>query len=215
MPAEVKAGEVLAGGAALARIVEVLSHQGLVAYPTDTTYGLGVDATSRAAIEHLFEVKGRSRDMPVPLLISDLAMLDRITRDVSPAARTLIARFWPGPLTLVLQGAADLPPAVSGRTGKVGVRIPDHPVAVAIARACPFPITATSANKSGQQDACEPAEIDPDIRNALDLLVEGGRTPGPPPSTVIDMTTHPPRFLRHGRIPESAIEAALGIVSKA
>jgi L-threonylcarbamoyladenylate synthase len=210
MPALVDAGEVLAGGAPLDRIVEEIRGGGLVAYPTETFYALGVDATSGAAVERLFRVKGRERGIPVPLIIATPEALARVARRVPPAARKLMDRFWPGPLTLVLEAAPDLPEGITGGTGAVGVRISDHPAAAAIARACPFPLTATSANRSGEASAASPAALSRTIHDALDVLVDGGRTKGAPASTVLDVTVVPPRLVRPGRIDRAAIEAVLG-----
>jgi L-threonylcarbamoyladenylate synthase len=210
MPALVDAGEVLAGGAPLDRLVEGIRGGGLIAYPTETFYALGVDATSGEAVERLFRVKGRERGIPVPLIIAGPEALARVARHVPPAARKLMDRFWPGPLTLVLDAAPDLPEGITGGTGAVGVRISDHPVASAIARACSCLLTATSANRSGEASAASPTALSPSIHDALDVLVDGGPTRGAPASTVLDVTVDPPRLVRRGRIHRAAIEAALG-----
>jgi L-threonylcarbamoyladenylate synthase len=210
MPAVVEAGEVLAGGAPLDQIVESILREGLIAYPTETFYALGVDATSKAAVDRLFRVKGRERGVPIPLILANLDALSRVVPRVPEPGRKLMDRFWPGPMTLVLEAAPDLPEAITGGTGKVGVRISDHPVASAIARACPCPLTATSANRSGEASAASPSALSATIRSALDLLVDGGPTRGAPASTVLDVTVNPPRLVRPGCIALSAIEAALG-----
>jgi L-threonylcarbamoyladenylate synthase len=201
--------DVLARGAALDRIGEALSRGGIVAYPTETFYGLGVDATSAAAVERLVVAKGRPRGNPIPLIIARARDLAGIARDIPEVVHFLAARFWPGPLTLVLCAVPALPEAITAGTGKVGARVSGHPVAAAIAEACAFPITATSANVSGAPPARRPDEISGSIRDALDLLVNGGSTPGGPASTVLDVTEDPPRILREGPITGAEIRAAL------
>ncbi len=203
--------DVLARGAALDRIVETLLRGGIVAYPTETFYGLGVNATSAAAVERLLAAKGRSKDDPIPLIIACAEDLARIAREIPEAARVLAARFWPGPLTLVLRADPALPEVITAGTGKVGVRVSSHPVAAAIAEASVFPITATSANVSGAQAARRPEEISGALRDALDLLVNAGRTPGGPASTVLDVTEEVPRILREGPIASADIRAALRV----
>jgi L-threonylcarbamoyladenylate synthase len=132
-----------------------------------------------------------------------------VASDVPEIAHVLAERFWPGPLTLVLHASAAMPAEVTGGTGKVGVRVSSHPVASGIARACGFPLTATSANLSGQPPALAPPDLVGDLAAAIAAVIDGGATQGGPPSTVIDLTEDPPRILREGRIAESAIRAAL------
>lgn len=201
--------EVMARGAALHQVVDALSRGKIVAYPTETFYGLGVDATSAAAVQRLLAAKGRPWGNPIPLIIARPEDVDRIAREISEEARALAACFWPGPLTLILRASPAIPEGVTAGTGKVGVRVSSHPVAAAIAEACPFPITATSANRSGAPAASAPEEFSAAIRGALDLLVDGGRTPGGSPSTVLDVTEHPPRILREGAIARAEIDAVL------
>lgn len=210
LPAEVKGEDVLAGGAALARVLEVLSRDGLVAYPTETFYGLGANAASAAAVDRLLAAKGRPAGMPIPVLVAGPASLDALGAEVTTSARRLMAAFWPGPLTLVLGVAAPLPPRLTAGTGTLGVRVSSHPVAAALAARCPFPLTATSANPSGAREAATPADLDPAVRAAVDLIVDAGRTPGGPASTVLDATVDPPRLLRAGAVPWADVQAALG-----
>jgi L-threonylcarbamoyladenylate synthase len=201
--------DVLARGAALDRIVEALSRGGIVAYPTETFYALGVDATSAAAVQRLVVAKGRSRDNPIPLIVACAGDLARIACGIPEVVHLLAARFWPGPLTLVLRAVPTLPEAITAGTGKVGARVSGHPVAAALAGACAFPITATSANVSGAPPAGRPDDISGSIHDALDLLVDGGPTPGGLASTVLDVTEDSPRILREGPITGAEIQAAL------
>lgn len=203
------AGETQEIPAALDRVVEALARDGLVAYPTETFYGLGANATSEKALDRLFDAKQRPRDMPVPVIIGEPGALAPLVTHVSKSAGKLMKAFWPGPLTLLFPAAGGCPARVTGGTGKVGVRVPDHPVAAAIARGCAWPITATSANRSGEREACAAGELDGALREAVDLIISGARTPGGPPSTVLDVTVEPPRLVRPGRIPEAEIRSAL------
>lgn len=214
-PEEVKAEDVVAGGAALDRVVETLRRDGLIAYPTETFYGLGANATSRAALDRLYEVKGRPAALPISVIVADAASLALLVTEVPACARILMSAFWPGPLTLVFRAAPGLSDRLTGGTGKLGARISSHPMAAALAARCGFPLTATSANPSGASEPSSAGAIDPALREALDLVVDGGPTPGGPASTVLDVTVDPPRVLRTGGITESEIEAALKQSSRA
>jgi len=198
-----------AGSDVLGRAVRILAGGGLVAYPTETFYGIGADAFSAGAVARVFALKGRGAANPIPLILPDPAALRRVARDVPDAARVLSERFWPGPLTLVLHAARDLPDLIAAGTGKVGVRVSSHPVARGLAASFGGPITATSANRSGEEPARSIATLDPLVAAGLDLILHGGETPGGPASTVLDLTCDPPRVLRAGRVPESDIRAAL------
>jgi len=197
-------------GAAIARAAQILARGGVIAYPTETFYGFGAGAMSADAVARVFALKGRLPNNPMPLILPNSAALDRVACAIPPAARALAARFWPGPLTLVLQAARDLPEAITAGTGKVGVRVSSHPVAAALATAFGGPITATSANRSGAPPARSIEALDASIAGGTDLLLDGGETPGGPASTVLDVTCDPPRVLRAGRVSESEIRAALG-----
>lgn len=212
---ETKGEELLSRGAALDKVVRALSGDGLIAYPTETVYGLGANAVSETAVERLFAAKGRPGDKPIPLIIGDMADLAGLVAEISDSARKLMKAFWPGPATLVFNATRKIPARVTGGTGKVGVRLSGHPVAAAIAKGCAFPITATSANRSGGAEASSPAELDPAIREAVDLIVDGGRTPGKPLSTVLDVTVEPPRIIRAGGVSERQIQAVLSAPARA
>ena len=182
-----------------------------MAFPTETYYGLAVDPFNSKAVERLFRVKGRSRGQPISLVIDEIKRLEDITTGISPAASILIKKFWPGPLTLILKGSPRLPAALTGGTGKIGVRIPDHPVAVQFVRRATTPLTATSANRSGQPGATTAKAVRESLGTEIDLILDGGTTPNGLESTVVDSTLYPPRLVREGRIPFHDVLEAVGL----
>jgi L-threonylcarbamoyladenylate synthase len=183
---------------AIARALEVLQADGIVAMPTDTVYGLAVRATSEAAIDRLYQVKEREAAKAIPILISEMNTLSQVVLKPIPAASRLAARFWPGPLTLVLFGHPKLPSNLSiDKT--IGVRMPDHPVALKLLSAA-GPLAVTSANLSGRPPARLAGEVEQSMRNKIELILDGGETPGGQPSTVVDCTGSYPEILRHGPI---------------
>ncbi len=187
--------------------IEVLAQGDLVAFPTDTVYGLGADAFNDQAVRKLYLAKGRSQEKAIPVLVANLEQfVDIVDRTTLPAMR-LVEKFWPGPLTIVLRQASDLADAISAY-GTVGVRIPDHPVAQELIHAA-GPLAVTSANRSGDTEACTAEEIETNMGAQVDLIVDGGRTPGGQPSTVVDCTQDPPRILRVGPISEEEIRSVL------
>jgi len=161
--------------------VGVLRRDGLVVYPTDTIYGLGADAFSENAVERVYAVKMRPRAMPISVAVSDIEMLSAIAV-VDRQADAFIDRFLPGPVTVVLKAKSCLPEILTGGTGLIGIRFPDHPVPLAIIRELDAPITATSANVHGGPD---PVTAN-DVHVPHDMLIDGGRLPGTP-STVVDL----------------------------
>jgi len=192
---------------ALPQAVAVLQRGGLVAFPTDTVYGVGAMAFEAAAVQRLYEVKGRSAEKAIAVLVAGEADLARVARALTPSARTLAHRFWPGPVTLVVPKHPALPEAVSALP-TVGVRQPDHAVAQALL-ALAGPLAVTSANLSGQPSATTAEAVLAQLDGRIDLLLDGGPTPGGVASTVIDCTAEPPKILRLGPIGAAEIEAAL------
>lgn len=180
--------------------VRVLRRDGLVVYPTETVYGLGADALSESAVLKVYEAKGRPLSIPISIAVSDMDMLDAVAV-VDDAARAFIERFLPGPVTIILPAKSCLPEILTGGTGLIGIRWPDHEVALAIIARLDSPITATSANVSSESPPTRPEDVY--IYN--DYLVDGGELPGTP-STVVDLTTR--RILRRGAEWE-AVEAFL------
>ena len=187
--------------------IEVLAQGDLVAFPTDTVYGLGADAFNDQAVRKLYLAKDRSQEKAIPVLVANLEQFVDIVDRTTFQAMRLVEKFWPGPLTIVLRQASDLADAISAY-GTVGVRIPDHPVAQELIHAA-GPLAVTSANRSGDTEACTAEEIETNMGAQVDLIVDGGRTPGGQPSTVVDCTQDPPRILRVGPISEEEIRSVL------
>ncbi len=194
------------------RVVHVLRAGGLVAFPTDTVYGLAALPTDRQAVQQIYAVKGRNVSQPIALLLSDARYLESVAL-FSPAVRPLVEQFWPGALTLVLTKTAAVSVDVS--TGPtVGVRVPDLPLARKLIRAAGGVLAVTSANRTGEPPALTAAEVLEKLGGLIDLIVEGGACTGGVPSTVLDCTRWPPVILRPGAISEADIEAALQLNEK-
>lgn len=188
------------------RALAILRAGGLVAFPTDTVYGLGCLAFEQAAIESIYIAKDRPPEKAIPVLIADVNDLERVARDIPDLARRLASRFWPGPLTLVLPKRADLPAAVSA-TATVGVRVPAHDVARALLRAA-GPMAVTSANLSGRESPRTVSEVMAQLGGRIPLVLDGGETPGGVPSTVVDVSSGAePVILREGPISLAQIKS--------
>lgn len=190
---------------------EFLRSDGVIAYPTDTLYGLGCDSFSLKALDRILEVKGRSADKGLPLLLAEPDDVDLVARPDSPHFRPLAEAFWPGPLTLVLGPVPGLPAPVLGPTGAVGVRVPDHPIPRALARALGKPIVGTSANPSGGPDPITAQDVSRALGDAIDHVIDGGPAHRGLPSTVVDITGEIPRILRAGAITPEEIQKACGL----
>ncbi len=190
--------------------VSILKQGGVIAYPTDTVYGLGASAYLPEAVERIFEVKGRPRNMPLPLLLANESQLTEVTEELPPVARLLIKEFLPGALTLVLPKSASVPDIVSGGGCTVALRIPAHPVPVALAVGLGAPLVGTSANLSGRPSPLTAEEVDSQLGGKIDLIIDGGRCPGGKESTVVDLTGEKPVILRQGAIPAEDIERVAG-----
>ena len=184
----------------LEEAARILRAGGLVAFPTETFYGLGAAGLAAAAARRVFEAKGRPASMPLLLLVDSRAMAAAITLEIPPRARELMDRHWPGALTLVLRAAARVPDAVTAGTGTVGVRVPAHPVARGLVRALGEPVTAPSANPTGAPPPSTADEVVAGLGGAVDLVLDAGPTPGGAPSTVLDVTVDPPRVIRQGAV---------------
>jgi L-threonylcarbamoyladenylate synthase len=193
--------------------VDVLRGGGVVAYPTDTLYGLAADPTNRSAVDAIFRVKGRRTGEALPLVAASLVQVERVAGRLPDATRRLAERFWPGPLTLIVDAWPGLAPAVHGETGTVAIRVPDHAVARALAEACGAPITSTSANRSGEPAVDNADDVVRSIGDRLELVIDGGRTPGGPPSTIVDTRSADVRIIRAGAVAsEWIVDALRGIV---
>lgn len=192
-----------------ATAIGVLRAGGIVALPTDTVYGIAVDLATPGGVERLFAAKGRPPDRGIVLLLASAAQADAVGI-LGPAARALAAACWPGGLTLVVpqRPGVELPAALTGGTPTVGLRLPNHPTPRALAAAL-GPIPTTSANRSGQPEGRDAAEIVAQVGDAVDLVIDGGPAHGGPASTVVDCTGDRPRILREGAVPREEVAAAL------
>ena len=184
--------------AAVEEAAAVLRADGLIAFPTETFYGLGAAALRPAAVRRIFEVKGRPEGKPLLVLVDSIAMAERLAISVPPRARALMDRHWPGPLTLVLRARPEVPTEITAGSGTIGVRLSAHAVARALVTALGGPVTAPSANLSGRPAPTTAAEVAAAFGDALPLVLDGGATPGGQPSTVLDVTVDPPRLIRAG-----------------
>ncbi|MGD0751389.1 MAG: L-threonylcarbamoyladenylate synthase [Anaerolineales bacterium] len=193
----------------LARAQAVLQKGGLVAFPTDTVYGVGALAFNGTAVGRIYTAKARPVEKAIPVLIGASIDLEKVTLEAPEAALRLAARFWPGPLTLVVPKHPDLPETVSV-TPTVGVRVPDHSVARRLLSAA-GPMAVTSANLSGQPSPSTAQEVLMQLGGKIALIIDGGKTPGGVPSTVVDCSGPEIRILREGPILKDQIWAVLGL----
>jgi len=195
-------------GESIQRALEVLHKGGLVSFPTDTVYGLGALAFDGKAVESIYLAKDRPIEKAIPVLIGDDTDLEKVSDNISDVARKLASRFWPGPLTVIVPKKPTLPESVSA-TDTVGVRIPDHPVARELLRAA-GPMAVTSANISGQSSPSTAQEVFDQLNGRIELIIDGGRTAGGVPSTVVDYSGSEIRVLREGPI---TLEQILSLIS--
>ncbi len=199
---------------AVAEAVRLLREGGLVAFPTDTVYGVGAHAFQARAVARLYQAKLRSRKKAIPLLLARAADLALVTEYVPPRAHRLIESFWPGGLTLILPKGEAVPAIVSANGPTVAVRLPDHPLTLALIAALDAPLAATSANLAGHPSPVTADEVVRGLGEGVDLIIDGGRCPGGVPSTVLDLTTEPPLVLRQGAVTREEIQAVLGMALK-
>ncbi len=192
---------------AISRALEILSKGGLVAFPTDTVYGLAADITNAQGIDRLYEAKARSANKAIAVLIGEVSQLDQLTTGLTPSAKRLAEQFWPGALTLVVPKHASLPANLSPLP-TVGVRMPDHPFARALMRQA-GPLATSSANISGESNTLTAQKVMEQLNGRVELVLDGGAVPGGVPSTVVDCTQDPPQILRSGALSAEAIFSAL------
>jgi L-threonylcarbamoyladenylate synthase len=199
--------------AAIREAADVLSAGGLVAFPTETVYGLGADALNDRAVSRIFDAKGRPADNPIILHIADESTLASLVTVVPAAAGRLIAEHWPGPLTLVLPASPRVPRVTRGGLPTVAVRMPAHQVALALIRALGNPIAAPSANRSGRPSPTTAEHVLTDLGGAIDVVLDAGPTPVGVESTVLDLTGPAPVLLRPGGVSLEALQVSLGTVT--
>ena len=195
----------------LAQAGDILRRGGLVAYPTETVYGLAASAFVVDSIARVFDAKGRPYGQPLPVQIADVSEVETLARNVSPRAKDLIADFFPGPLTLIFWRQPTVSLTVTGGGNTVGLRMPDHPVALGVLRAFGAPLVCPSANLTGRRAPMSAADVLEDLDGRVDLVLDGGPTLDRTPSTVLDVTTEPARLIREGKITRAQLEAYLKI----
>jgi len=184
----------------LDRAVALLRAGEVVAFPTDTVYGIGAHALLPVAVERLYRVKDRPERVAIPLLLPDAAALEQVCVDIPPEAWRVVGRFWPGGLSLVLRRAALVPDVVTGGRPTVAVRVPDQPLVWELCRRLGAPLAATSANRHGRPSPVSAGQVAADLEGRIPLILDGGPCPGGVASTILDLTVSPPAILRAGPI---------------
>lgn len=195
----------------IARAVAILKRGGLVAFPTETVYGLGADASNAAAVERIYRVKGRPAAHPVIVHIGAAAELEDWAREIPDSARALAERFWPGPLTLVLKRARRVHDSVTGGQDTIGLRVPGHPLALELLRAFGGGVAAPSANKFGRISPTTAEHVRRDLGDEVDLVLDGGPCEIGIESTIVDLSRARPVLLRPGRVSAAETAAVIGV----
>lgn len=194
------------------RAIEILKSGGIVAFPTDTVYGLGGNPFIPEAVERIYNVKRRSRSLPLPLLLAEQSDIIKAAAEIPDSALCLVEHFLPGGLTLVLKSSAWVPGTIKAGGDTVAVRIPNHHIPIALIRGLGLPLVGTSANISGKPSPVTAGEVNEQLGGLIDMVVDGGRCPGHLESTVIDATVEPPAILREGAVSRRAISEACGVI---
>jgi L-threonylcarbamoyladenylate synthase len=187
----------------------VIKRGGVIVFPTRCLYGLGADAMNPGAVERLIEIKQRPTDNPILVLIDSKNRLEMLVGKIPPAADAIMKACWPGRVTLVFDARDTLPDLLTAQTGKIGVRLPGHPVAAALLRKINGPVTGTSANLSGRPACSRLADLDPQIAGQVDLVLDAGTLQGGVGSSVVDITVEPPQILREGQVTAGQILGSL------
>jgi L-threonylcarbamoyladenylate synthase len=209
-----KSDPVRPDDSSIARAASVLRRGGLVAFPTETVYGLGANALDAAAVARVFKAKGRPSTNPLIVHVAGVEQVTQVAADWPEVAARLAERFWPGPLTLVLPKRPELPDIVTAGGPTVAVRVPAHPVARALLKEAGVPVAAPSANLSTELSPTTAAHVLRGLDGRIDLILDGGPTSGGLESTVLDVTADPPRLLRPGLITRAQIEAVIGPIGR-
>ena len=187
----------------------VLQSNGVIAFPTDTFYGLGANPMDERALEKIFSIKQRSPEKPLLSLVSSLKQLSMLTVEISTDAEKLIQALWPGPLTLLFRALPNLPKSLTAGLGKIGARLPANNFTVKLIENLGHPLTAPSANLSGTKNLKTAEEVFKSLGEKVDLIIDGGHTPGRKESSILDTTLSPPELLREGEIKKEQIETIL------
>lgn len=191
------------------KAAETITNGGVVIFPTRYLYGLGADALNPDAVERVYQIKQRPLTKPLLILVKQPESFHQLVQQIPENARQLMGRFWPGDVTLVFEANDSLPQNLTAGTGKIGVRLPQHPTAIELTNAVQNPITATSANLAGLGGCSRIADLDPLITDNVDLILDAGTLKGGSGSTIVDVTVDPPVILREGAVPASDIWAVL------
>ncbi|NWG33272.1 MAG: threonylcarbamoyl-AMP synthase [Chloroflexi bacterium] len=189
---------------------QTIRSGGLVAFPTETVYGLGANALDTNAVARIFAAKGRPAEDPLIVHLDKAERVSLVACSISDVAHTLMHAFWPGPLTLILPKQPQIPDLVTSGLDTVAVRVPDHPLALALIQAAGLPIAAPSANRFGHTSPTTAQHVWHDLQSRIDIILDGGPTPIGVESTVLDVSTHPPRILRPGGVTREMLEAVIG-----
>lgn len=192
--------------------VSILIKGGVVAFPTDTVYGLGASVADEKAVGRIYTLKGRPRSMALPILVADAMQIESVARDIPQAAWRLVEEFLPGALTLVLYKNASVPDIITAGGDTVAVRIPDYPVPLSLIRGLGAPIVGTSANVSGHPSALSAADVRSQFGEGVDMIIDGGECGGGVESTIVDLSGETPSILREGAISTDEIRRVLGHV---
>src|SRR5581483_10612849 len=200
---------------AMTRAAEALRGGGLVAFPTETVYGLGANALDAEAVARIFAAKGRPANNPLIVHVPDVAAARELVTDWPETAERLAERFWPGPLTLALPRRETIPDIVTAGGPTVAVRVPAHPVALALFRAAGVPVAAPSANRSGYLSPTRAEHVLAGLDGRIEMVLDAGPVPGGIESTVLDLTGDPPRLLRPGLVSPAELEAVIGPIRTA
>jgi L-threonylcarbamoyladenylate synthase len=184
----------------------VLTKGGIIAFPTDTVYGLGAMANNSAAVRRIFKIKQRSLTQPLPLLLSNNSQADEAAIHIPDTARRLMNAFWPGALTIVLKKAAWIPSVITAGGDTIAVRVPDYALTLALIKSVDMPLVGTSANLSGRPSSKTALEVITQLGSLVDYILDGGATPLGKESTIVDATVEPPRIIREGAISRQELE---------
>lgn len=194
---------------AIKHAAHLLLEGELVAFPTDTVYGVAGDALQHFAVRQIFEAKQRPRDKALPVFITQIDDLNQVARSVPNAAWPFLRQFWPGALTVVLHKSPNLPPELTAGQDTVAVRLPDHPVCHDLVARVGHPLAVTSANLSGRPSPTTAQEVAAQLGGRIALILDGGPTPTPHPSSIVDLSVSPPRLLREGDVTLAALREYL------
>ena len=211
----VDAGDPQSLSESIPEIQSILNEGKVIAFPTDTFYGLGADPSNPSGLKRIFDIKRRPLDKPLLILVASPKDLECWVTETSPLAMKALEHFWPGPLTLVFRARSSVSPMLTAGTGKIGIRCPDNPFTRSLIEHLGHPLTAPSANFSGHPEPKTAEEVAHALGSWVDLIVDAGPSPRTQVSSVLDTTTDPPGWLREGAISREHVEAALHIMLRA